>query len=205
MPLEKNLASASARHPSGWLMIIAVFAIVVITGCTSAPPKRPDNACHIFKEKSKWYKHTSRAVKKWKVDGSVLLAIMRQESGFNANAKPKRKRFLGIPLKRPSSAFGYAQALDGTWNLYRKSAHNFIAQRDNFSDAIDFIGWYVAQTRRRLNIVPRDGYRNYLAYHEGWGGYARATYKRKKWLLSVAKRVNTQANRYRTQLRRCGL
>ena len=138
------------------------------------------------------------------MDAAVLLAIMRQESGFDANAKPRRKRFLGIPLKRPSSAFGYPQALDGTWKLYRKRSGNFIAQRDRFKDAIDFIGWYVAQTRRQLKVSPRDGYRNYLAYHEGWRGYARGTHKRKKWLLSVAKRVDKQAGRYRAQLSRCG-
>lgn len=183
---------------------LLLAATIAIAGCVSPPPRHPNNACKIFKEKSGWYKHTRRAAKKWKADAPVLLAIMRQESGFVANAKPRRKRFLGIPLGRPSSAFGYPQAIDKTWKLYRKSANNFIAQRDRFSDAMDFIGWYVAQTRKRLNIAPRDAYRNYLAYHEGWGGYARGTYKRKKWLKSVAKRVVTWANRYRAQLARCG-
>ena len=178
---------------------------IMIGGCVSSPPRHADNACQLFKEKSGWYKHTRRAAKKWRVDAAVLLAIMRQESGFDANAKPKRKRFLGIPLKRPSSAFGYAQALDGTWRLYKKSTGNFFAQRDRFSNAIDFIGWYVAQTRKRLKISAHDGYRNYLAYHEGWKGYARGTYKRKKWLKSVAKRVANHAHRYRAQFARCGI
>ena len=185
-------------------LLLAVALAVLVAGCATAPPRRPDNACNIFKEKPSWYKHTRRAADKWKVHGPLLLAIMRQESSFDANARPRRKRFLGIPLKRPSSAFGYAQALDGTWRLYKKSAGNFRAQRDRFSDAMDFIGWYVAQTRKRLNISPRDGYRNYLAYHEGWNGYARGTYKRKKWLRNVAKRVARQAERYRAQLKRCG-
>ncbi len=188
--------------------ILAVMLVVAValSGCiSSSPPKRTDNVCKIFQQKSKWYKHTYRAVKKWRVDGAVLLAIMRQESGFNANAKPKRKRLFGIPLKRPSSAFGYPQALDGTWKLYRKSTNNFFAQRDSFADAIDFIGWYVAQSRKQLKISPRDGYRNYLAYHEGWNGYERATYKRKKWLLLVAKRIENQANQYREQLKSCRL
>ncbi len=135
---------------------------------------------------------------------AVMLAIMQQESSFKANAKPKRKRFLGIPLKRPSSAFGYPQALDGTWKLYKKSTNRIIAQRDSFADAMDFIGWYVAQSRQQLKIAARDGYRNYLAYHEGWNGYARGTYQRKKWLPPVAKRVANRANRYRAQLTLCG-
>ena len=192
------------RRPRLLMMAIMLAASLVIGGCASAPPRYPNNACKIFKEKSGWYKHTRRSAKKWKVDASVLLAIMRQESGFNANAKPRRKRFLGIPLGRPSSAFGYPQAIDSTWNLYRRRANNYIAYRDRFSDAIDFIGWYVAQTRKRLRIVPRDAYRNYLAYHEGWSGYAQRTYNRKKWLKTVAKRVATWARRYRTQLARCG-
>lgn len=205
MTSGKSILPIRVRPLHCRLMSVALLAIaLVMAGCASSPPKRPDNACKIFKEKPKWHKHTRRAAKKWRVDESVLLAIMRQESSFDANAKPRRKRFLGIPLKRPSSAFGYAQALDGTWRLYRKSSGNFIAQRDRFSDAVDFIGWYVAQTRKRLNVPAHDSYRNYLAYHEGWGGYARGTYKRKKWLISTAKRVATQANRYRAQLKKCG-
>ena len=203
MRLEKSILTTPRLHQR-LILVAALVVAVAFAGCT-APPKRPNNACKIFQEKPKWYKHTHRAAKKWQVDASVLLAIMRQESGFNANAKPKRKRFFGIPWKRQSSAFGYPQALDGTWNLYRKNTHNFIARRDRFSDAIDFIGWYVAQTRRQLKIAPHDGYRNYLAYHEGWSGYARGTYKRKKWLPPVAKRVANQANQYRGQLKRCGL
>lgn len=182
----------------------AVAAAVFIAGCASAPPKQPNNACRIFAEKSGWEKHTRRAARKWRVDAAVLLAIMRQESGFDANAKPRRKRFLGIPTRRPSSAFGYPQALDSTWKLYRRSSGNRIAQRDKFSDAIDFIAWYVAQTRQRLKVAPHDGFRNYLAYHEGWNGYARATYQRKRWLIGVAQRVDRQAGRYRAQLKRCG-
>ena len=205
MTIEKSILAIRARRLHCRLMVAAALAItLVIAGCASPPPRRPDNACKIFQEKPKWHKHTHRAAKKWKADAPVLLAIMRQESNFDANAKPRRKRFLGIPLKRPSSAFGYAQALDGTWRLYKKSAGNFMAQRDRFSDAMDFIGWYVAQTRKRLNIPAHDGYRNYLAYHEGWTGYAQGTYKRKKWLISTAKRVANRAAQYRAQLKRCG-
>lgn len=180
-----------------------VAAALFVAGCASSPPKQPNNACRIFAEKSGWEKHTRRAARKWRADAAVLLAIMRQESSFDANAKPPRKRFLGIPTRRPSSAFGYPQALDSTWKLYRRSSGNRIAQRDRFKDAIDFIAWYVAQTRQRLKVAPHDGYRNYLAYHEGWNGYARGTHKRKRWLINVAKRVDQQAARYRAQLKRC--
>ena len=184
--------------------VTVAVAVAVIAGCATAPPKRPDDACRIFKEKSGWYKHTRKAAKKYKVHAPLLLAIMRQESAFDSDAKPPRKRFLGIPTRRPSSAFGYAQALDGTWDLYEKSTGRRFAQRDDFADAMDFIAWYVAQSRRKLGIKANDGYRNYLAYHEGWGGYKSGTYKRKKWLLKVAQKVNRQSKKYHAQLTLCG-
>ncbi len=185
-------------------LLIAALLMVLFTACTTtSQPKHPADACKIYTENSSWYKHTRKAEKKWNVDGAVLLAIMHQESAFDAKAKPKRKRFLGIPLRRPSSAYGYAQALDGTWADYKKKTNRLFAQRNKFSHAIDFIGWYVAQSRRQLRISPTDAYRNYLAYHEGWGGYRRATYKQKKWLIAVAKKVSRQAAQYRRQLKRC--
>ncbi|MGR3915214.1 MAG: hypothetical protein OD918_12015 [Gammaproteobacteria bacterium] len=184
----------------------ALLAVAALTlaGCGASQPKRPDNACAIFKEKSRWRKHTRRAAKKWKADAAVLLAIMHKESTFEAEARPARRRLLGIPLWRPSSAYGYPQALDETWDLYRKDTGNFFAQRDSFKDAVDFIGWYVALSRRRLRIRADDAYRNYLAYHQGWGGYARGTYKNNRWLKGAARRVSKQAARYRAQMKRCG-
>ncbi|MGR3983682.1 MAG: hypothetical protein OD817_00255 [Gammaproteobacteria bacterium] len=183
---------------------LLVAAALSLAGCGTSRPSRPDNACKIFKEKSKWRKHTRRAAKKWKADPAVLLAIMHKESGFDAEAKPARRRFLGIPLWRPSSAYGYPQALDETWDLYRKDAGNFFAQRDSFKDAIDFIGWYLALSRRRLRIRADDAYRHYLAYYQGWGGYERGGHKRNRWLRGAATRVSKQAARYRAQMKRCG-
>ncbi len=39
--------------------------------------------------------------------------------------------------------------------------------------------------------------------HEGHGGYARGTYKRKRWLMNTANRVQRTANNYAAQLKRC--
>lgn len=186
-------------------VLFAIFALAVslpLVGCSS-PPKSQGNACKIFAEKFRWETHTFRAAKKWGADPAVLLAIMKQESAFQANARPPRRHFFGIPLQRPSSAFGYAQAIDSTWQAYQKDTRRRFAKRDNFEDAMDFIGWFTAQSRRRLGIRPSDGFRNYLAYHEGWGGYARGSYKKKRWLVPVAKRVNRQARIYRAQMKRC--
>ena len=190
---------------SVWL-ILFIASTLILTGCAStAKPKRVHNACELLAEKPAWKKPLRRAAKKWKVQPSVMLAIMYQESAFKARAKPPRKRFLGIPTRRPSSAYGFAQAIDSTWKLYKRDANNWFAKRNKFADAIDFVGWYINQTRARLKIPADDVYRNYLAYHEGWGGYAKRSYEGKRWLKSVAKRVANQADRYRAQLTLCAL
>ncbi|MDA8014909.1 MAG: transglycosylase SLT domain-containing protein [Gammaproteobacteria bacterium] len=185
-------------------LLLAALA-PLLASCAGGRPRQIENACKLLREKRRWRKHTKRAAKKWKADPAVMLAIIYKESSFDAKARPPRRRFLGIPLGRPSTAYGYPQALDQTWDFYRKDSGNFIAQRDDFKDAIDFVGWYLARSRRQLGIKPNDAYRNYLAYHEGWGGYSRGTYKRNAWLKGAAKRVAAQAERYRRQIKRCGL
>ena len=40
----------------------------------------------------------------------------------------------------------------------------------------------------------------YLAYHEGHGGYNKKTYENKAWLIDVAKNVEKKSNTYKNQL-----
>lgn len=186
---------------TGWLLL--GFALLV--GCHPDPPRSTiDNACHLFEYSSWMVKPTKRAAKKWKADMATMLSIMHQESAFRKHAKPKRKRFLGIPTVRPSSAYGYAQAIDSTWETYRKNTQQWGADRDDFDDAIDFVGWYMNVSRRKSGIQSRDAYRNYLAYHEGWKGYRLGTWKSKKWLIATARKVERRAERYRAHLKFCG-
>jgi len=132
------------------------------------------------------------------------MAIIHQESKFNAKAKPPRKKLLWvIPWKRPSSSYGYSQALKQTWENYKKDSGNSGADRDEFSDATDFIGWYSHQALKRCGIPKDNAYDLYLAYHEGFGGYKKGTYLRKGWLMNVAKKVNARANTYHRQLQAC--
>ena len=49
-----------------------------------------------------------------------------------------------------------------------------------------------------------DAKKQYLAYHEGHGGFERGSYRKKAWLLSVSDKVNRRANSYKKQLKRCG-
>ncbi|MBF0621246.1 MAG: hypothetical protein HQL54_04900 [Magnetococcales bacterium] len=184
--------------------MLPVWAILLIlVGCTTLPG-RIDNACSMLSENESWYASTKRTEKKWGVPIHVQLAIIHQESKFRHDARPPRMHLLGfIPWSRASSAYGYAQALDGTWDWYMEKTGNSGADRDEFEDAVDFIGWYANISNRTLGISKNDAFRQYLAYHEGHGGYKRGTYKKKKWLVPVARKVQRNANRYQKQLKTC--
>ena len=56
---------------------------------------------------------------------------------------------------------------------------------------------------RSLGINKSDIYSQYLAYHEGRGGFKRKTYNKKTWLKQVAGKVKRQSQRYQGQLNRC--
>ena len=184
--------------------IVPIAVLSFLAGCSTAPPKRVDNACTIFDEKEDWYEATRAAEKKWGTPVQIQLAIMRQESSFRHDAKPPRDTVIGIPMWwRVSSAYGYAQAKDETWDWYREKTGNRWADRDDFEDATDFIGWYTHVSYRTLGISKWDAYNQYLAYHEGHGGWKRKTYNRKAWLKNVARKVERNANTYGAQLQKC--
>jgi hypothetical protein len=108
-----------------------------------------------------------------------------------------------IPWTRPSDAYGYSQALDSTWEAYQRSAGRLGADRDDFADSIDFIGWYNQQSHLRNGIARGDTYRLYLAYHEGHGGFSRGSFRNKQWLMDVAGKVQRRAASYQSQLQGC--
>ncbi len=181
-----------------------VTFLMVLAGCATAPPSRPDNACEIFEEKRGWYKKARKSSRRWGTDISVMMAIIHQESSFKARAKPPRTKILWvIPGPRPASAYGYAQAIDGTWDAYRKSTGRGGADRNDFGDAIDFIGWYNDQSHRVNGIKKDDAYHLYLAYHEGQGGFKKRTFRNKQWLKDVATKVSARSRTYRKQLNGC--
>jgi len=184
--------------------VAAVVLLALLAGCATAPPRDLDNLCEIFRDKGGWYEDAADASRRWGSPIPVLMAIMHQESRFVARAKPPRKKIFGfIPGPRPSDSYGYSQALKATWRSYERSAGNYGADRDDFGDAIDFIGWYNHQSHRRNGIPADDPYRLYLAYHEGHGGFARGSFRKKDWLLGVARKVEGRAGRYGGQLAAC--
>ena len=183
---------------------IAALALLMMAGCATSPPEQVDNVCGIFREKSGWYGDAKQSRARWGVPISVSMAFMYQESRFVATAKPPRKKIFGvIPGPRPSDSYGYSQAKEGTWDWYQRSTGNYGADRDDFDDAVDFIGWYNNVSNKELGISKQDAFRLYLAYHEGHGGYRKQSYRSKEWLIDVARKVDRQAQRYDSQLQKC--
>ena len=187
------------------LCALAIPLTTLLSGCmTTSPPKSPDNLCHIFEEKPKWYKAAKKSQKRWGTPIHVQMAIINQESSFRAKAKPPRKKLFGlIPTVRPSSAYGYAQVKDATWDWYREKSGNGIASRSNFGDAIDFVGWYGDRSQKSQGISKWDAKNQYLAYHEGHGGFRKKSYRKKPWLIQVANKVERRAQTYGGQLKGC--
>ena len=181
--------------------LLLIFIFFLISACSSIP-KNTSDSCSIFNERYLWYKYTKKTEQKWGTPIYLQLAIIKMESDFDWLAKPQRQKiFKVIPYKRPSSSFGYSQAVKGTWDQYKKETNNKLATRARFRDSVDFIGWYTDKTEKLLKISKKDVYRQYLAYHEGWGNYK--NYKNNQKVIILAKKVTKQANEYRKQLKKC--
>jgi len=178
-----------------------LFLFLLISACSSIPKNTADG-CSIFSERYLWYKHAKKTERRWGTPISLQLAIIKMESDFDWLAKPPRhKLFKVIPYKRKSSSLGYSQAVKGTWEQYKNETNNPIATRVRFKDSVDFIGWYTNKTEKILKISKKDSFRQYIAYHEGWGNYK--NYKKNAKVVSLAKRVEQQTNKYRKQLLNC--
>jgi hypothetical protein len=180
------------------------FLLLIIFFCSacSSIPSNTSNSCSIFNERYLWFKHAKKSEEKWGTPIYLQLAIIKIESDFDWLAKPPRQKlFKVIPYKRPSSSFGYSQAVIGTWEQYKNETGNKLATRTRFKDSVDFIGWYTNKTYSILKISKNDAFKQYVAYHEGWGNYK--YYKKNKKIINLAKRVEKQSNAYKKQLVEC--
>ncbi|MBV7492086.1 MULTISPECIES: hypothetical protein [Pseudomonas] len=186
----------------GQVLLLALL-MLFLTGCTTTPPKDQGNLCSIYREYPDWYEDSLQMQSEYGTPLHVAMAIMKQESSYVADALPPRDYLLWvIPWGRVSSAYGYAQAQDPVWGEYKDNTGNG-GSRDSFDDAIMFIGWYTTGTQRQLGISKWDTYNQYLAYHEGRGGFSRNTYRSKPWLMQVAQKVQKQSEIYNAQLKVC--
>lgn len=185
---------------------VMLLALVLAScgGGYKAPPRNLNNACSIVTQRSDYRKAFKAAERRWGVPAHVQMATIYQESKYRADARTPFKFVLGvIPMGRQSSAYGYSQAIDGTWDQYRKETGRRRAKRDKIRDAADFMGWYMNKSYQKNGIALSDARNQYLAYHEGHAGYARGTYRGKSWLLRVADDVESRAEMYRKQLASC--
>ena len=181
--------------------IFLIPFLFIFTACSSIP-NNTSNSCKIFDERYVWYKHSKKVEQKWGTPIHIQLAIIKMESNFDWLAKPPRQKlFKIIPFKRPSSSFGYSQAVKGTWEQYKDETGNKLATRARFKDSVDFIGWYTNKTNSILKISLQDAFKQYIAYHEGWGNYK--YYKKNKKVISLAKKVEKQSKVYKNQLSKC--
>jgi len=184
----------------------ALVILLVLGSCgerEGSAPRNLDNACSILTERSHYSRAFRTAERRYGVNTHVLMAMIYQESKFIANNRTPHQYVLGvIPVGRQSSAFGYAQALDATWEEYQRAGHRG-ARRDDIADATDFMGWYMTQTVEETGIPINDTRNQYLAYHEGRTGYLRGTYNSKSWLVRIAKEVGDRAVMYESQLQNC--
>ena len=191
------LSNKVTRKLNFYFLILLLF----VTACSSIPKDTADS-CSIFSERYLWYKYAKRTEQKWGTPIYLQLAIIKMESDFDWLAKPDRtKIFKIIPYKRPSSSFGYSQAVKGTWKQYKDETGNKLATRTRFKDSVDFIGWYTTKTEKILKISKKDSFRQYIAYHEGWGNYK--YYKKNKKVILLAKKVQKQSKKYKSQLNKC--
>ena len=187
--------------------LYALGVVFVLVSCSSGyktAPANLDNACSIIAERPEYMRAFRKAERKWGVPVHVQMATIYQESKFRGDARTPFRYVLGvIPMGRQSSAYGYAQALDATWQEYKRDAGRPGARRDRITDATDFMGWYMNESLRRNNIPLTDARNQYLAYHEGHTGYARGSYNKKSWLVRVASEVDSRATVYGLQLADC--
>ncbi|MCC1491419.1 lytic transglycosylase [Cognatishimia sp. F0-27] len=192
---------------SRWLRAMVIVLLAASCGGgggSGQAPRNLDNACSILEQRPGYLRAFRAVERKYGVPVHVQMATIYQESKFVSDARTPFRYSLGvIPIGRQSSAFGYSQALDGTWDEYLKETGNRRARRDNIRDATDFMGWYMVGTRDQLGISLSDARNQYLAYHEGRAGYRRGSYNSKSWLVRVAARTADRAEMYRQQLPRC--
>jgi hypothetical protein len=184
--------------------LLALGAIWLWVACASLPPRALDDLCGIFAEKQEWYDAALRAEQRWGAPLPVLMAVLHQESRFRARARPGWRTLFGVvPLGPASSAYGFGQVKNGTWDDYRRSTRRPGARRDHFEDAVDFVGWYADVIERSAGVAKDDPFNLYLAYHEGPTGFVRRSFEAKPWLQGVARKVKDRAGLYAVQRAQC--
>jgi hypothetical protein len=184
--------------------LVLALLLASCGGGYKAPPDNLENACSILDQRPQYKRAFKKTERRWGAPTHVQMALIYYESSFRSNARTPHRYALGVlPMGRQSSAFGYSQAIDGTWEDYKRATGRNGARRDRMRDASDFIGWYLNETYERHGVPKDDARRQYLAYHEGHGGFARGSYRSKSWLMRTADKVQARSEMYERQLASC--
>ena len=188
-------------------LLRATVLLLLLASCgggSSTAPRNMDDACSVLRQRPAFLPAMAKTERRWGVPVPVQMAAIYQESKFIGTAKTPHQYALGIiPMGRQSSAYGYAQALDGTWDEYRKDQGRYGARRDRIADATDFMGWYMDGSTQKLGISKTDAKSQYLAYHEGRKGFANGSHRRKAWLMEISGQIQSRAVMYDRQLQTC--
>lgn len=187
-----------------------VLLTLFVTSCATNKPLPITDGCLLLKSKqgifSSWKSSLQSAEKKYQIPSSIILAIIYTESKFKADARPAHKKLFGfLPLfSHLSTAYGYSQALEGTWAEYQRATNNPYAMRSNFSDAVDFIGWFLRNKSVNQNhIAPNDPFHLYLSYYYGSTQYPYVLQHIDATAHQAAAQTAHMALLYYKQLRSC--
>ncbi|KMQ75817.1 hypothetical protein Msub_12026 [Marinobacter subterrani] len=186
-------------------LLMGTWATLRFSLLAPDPPANPENLCEIFREHTVWYDYASESEQRWGTPIATQMAFVYYESSFRSHARPPRTLLWGfIPWTRPTTAYGYAQALDPAWQEYlQANGEDWFTVRTDMEYALDFVGWYNYLSHQQLGIAFTAPRNLYLAYHEGRGGYVRGSYQQKPDVTDLASRVQTRAFRYDNQLKTC--
>jgi hypothetical protein len=176
-------------------MRVLVALMALIAGPTTALAQTAD-ACGLLARNSGWSDSLKAAQANWRVTPGTVLAILDQESRFNASA-----RGVGAAGANPVRNFGYAQANLGTWNWYLRETGKASGSRTDFGLSADFVGWHFATMERRIGAPRSDVVSHYLAYKMGEGGYKRGAPASAR---AIANRIASRARGFDGQLAGCG-
>jgi hypothetical protein len=152
--------------------------------------------CALLVRNPSWADSLKASQAKWQVTPGTILAIIDQESRFNATA-----RGLGANGANPVRNFGYAQANLGTWNWFLRDSGKTSESRSDFEVSADFVGWHFATMERRIGAPRSNVSAHYLAYKMGEGGYKRGAPASAR---ALASRIAARARSIDSQLSGCG-
>jgi len=152
-----------------------IEAALHVPGAAVTSPEEPEPESKISTTEHLGMIKESCAKYGGKIKPSTVCAIIKMESNWDPEARPKGKNG-----KYLSDAYGLAQATTKTFNEYKRETGNINAQQNNPKDAIDFTAWYCNILIKRvanLNpapkylIDPNDVEHLYMAYNNGPAGY----------------------------------